>query len=146
MFNIGAEWKPNNTQLGVILNLGYSPFASSRWENALGGWFIAPEARYYIPGYEQWFAGVQFLAGGYNIKLSDTGRQGSVLGGGIVGGYKMKFTNCLDIDFSLGLGYGSFNYDSYYRSNGTNVYKEKNVRKSSIMPIQAGVNLIWKIK
>ncbi len=147
VMNIGVELKILNDNFGLVLNGGYSPFGNTEWNHNLGGWFVAPELRYYIPSNDQWFVGAQFLASGYNCKLSDTGRQGSVIGGGVMCGYKLTLSDSFDMDFTLGVGYGHFNYDTYYHdeSTKTNPYIQKSVSKSSIMPVQAGVNLIWKI-
>ncbi len=148
MMNIGVEYKQHESNFGFVLNGGYSPFGNTDWNHNLGGWFVAPEVRYYIPTNEQWFVGVELLASGYNYKLSDTGYQGSVIGGGVIGGYKLTLSDTFDMDFTLGLGYGHFEYDTYYHdeSTDTNPYIEKGITKNSLMPIQAGVNLIWKIK
>lgn len=141
--NIGVEYKKND--FGYLINGGYSPFGGADWEHSLGGWFISPEVRYYIPKNPQWFVGAQLLYGSYNLKLSDTGYQGSVVGGGVSGGYKLTLTERFDMDFNLGLGYGSYKYDTYFHAEGVNVYKAENVQKGNLLP-QAGVNLIWKIK
>lgn len=146
MINAGVEYKSEASYLGYLINGGYSPFGNTEWNKNLGGWFVAPEVRYYIGEKQAWFVGVQFLAGGYNVKLSDTGYQSTVIAGGITGGYKLTINKLLDMDFSLGLGYGSLNYDSYYKhENGTNVYKAKDVTKNTFMPIQLGVSLIFKL-
>lgn len=145
LMNIGVEWNPANTQLGVVLNGGYSFFGGADWEHALDGWFVSPELRYYLGENDQWFVGGQFLVGGCNVKLSDTGRQGTFMGGGVMGGYKIGLSETFDMDFTLGVGYGTFDYLTYTHSNGVNVYKTKDITKSCIVPIQAGVNLIWKI-
>ncbi len=116
--NIGAEYKKNS--FGYLVNGGYSPFAKTEWNTNLGSWFIAPELRYYLGEKEAWFVGAQFLAGGYNYKLSETGYKGTMIGGGVTGGYKLTLSDRLDMDFSLGLGYGTLGYDSYYKhDNGT---------------------------
>ncbi len=146
MINIGAEWHPDDSSLGVVLNGGYSPFGGANWEHAIGGWYVSPELRYYIPQHSEWFVGAQFLAQGVNFKLRHTGYQGTILGGGVLGGYKLTLTECFDMDFTLGVGYATINYDKYYHSKGVNVIMLSDLTKSTIIPIQAGVNLIWKIK
>lgn len=143
MFNVGAEYRVG--EFGYLLNIGYSPFGGDGWEHSLGGWFISPEVRYYIPTNDRWFAGVQLLAGGYNVKLSETGYQGSVIGTTLLGGYRLTLTERFDMDFNIGLGYGSYRYDSYSHRDGENIYKESDRKKGGLLP-QAGVNIIWKIK
>ncbi len=148
MMNLGVEYKRVESNFSVLINGGYSPFGNTEWNHNLGGWFVAPEVRYYIPSNDQWFVGAQFLASGYNYKLSYTGRQGTVIGGGVMGGYKLALNDNFDMDFTLGLGYGHFEYDTYYHDEAThtNPYIKQAVTINSMMPIQAGVNLIWKIK
>ncbi len=148
VMNIGFEYKNPDSNFGFLVNGGYSVFGDTTWNHNLGGWFVAPEIRYYLPASEQWFVGAQFLAGGYNHKFTETGRQGTVIGGGVMGGYKLTLNDTFDMDFTLGLGYGHLEYDTYYHDQATetNPYIVKGAEKNSIMPIQAGVNLIWKIK
>ncbi len=145
LMNIGAEYKTDESDFGYLLNMGYSFFGGADWEHALGGWFVSPEVRYYIPTSPEWFVGVQALAGGYNFKLGDTGRQGSVFGGGVTGGYKLTLTERFDMDFNLGLGYGAYKYDLYHHESEVNVRDVEGIRRGYLLP-QAGVNLIWKIK
>ncbi len=145
--NVGIEWQREQSDLSLLLNGGYSPFGNTSWYNNMGGWFLAPECRYYIGERELWFVGAQLLAAGYNYKMGEIGYQGIALGGGAVGGCKIYLSENLDMDFSLGLGYGSLKYDSYYHAeNGTNPRLERDVIKGMILPLQAGVSLIWKIK
>ena len=147
IINVGAEYRYEDSRLGYLVNGGYSTFANTSWNKNMGGWFISPEVRYYFCEKQTWFAGVQFLAGGYNYKMSDIGYQGTVLGGGVTGGYKLTLNDTFDMDFSMGLGYGSFAYDSYkHNEKNTNTCIEQALRKNSIIPIQLGVSLIWKIR
>ncbi len=148
MMNIGVEYKKPESNFGFIANGGYSPFGDTEWYHNFGGWFVAPEVRYYREDNEQWFVGAQLLAAGYNYKLSEIGYQGSVLGGGVMGGYRLTLSDTFDLDFTLGVGYGFFKYDTYYhdKATKTNPYIEKGVTKNSLIPIQAGINLIRKIK
>ncbi len=145
LFNVGTQYRQSGSSFGYLLNLGYSPFGGGDWEHSMGGWFVSPEVRYYFPSSDNWFAGVQFLAGGYNVKLSELGYQGSVVGGSVMGGYKIELTKCFDIDFTLGVGYGSYSHDTYTHIGDINVLSSQGVRKGALLP-QAGVNLIWKIK
>ncbi len=146
MVNIGAEWRPGDSPLGVVLSGGYSPFGGANWAHAIGGWYVAPELRYYIPRNDSWFVGAQFVAQGFNYKMGDNGYQGTMIGGGVMGGYKLRLTDLFDMDFTLGAGYAKIDYDKYYHSNGVNVLKAADLSKSTFIPIHAGVNLIWKIK
>ena len=76
---------------------------SDRWSLGVGGswtswswsdkdrryalWEVAPEVRYYMGAQRRGYLGVLFKAGAFNYKLSETGRQGDILGGGLTGGY-----------------------------------------------------------
>ncbi len=146
MINLGAEWRPGDSPLGVVLSGGYSPIGGADWAHAIGGWYVSPELRYYIPSHEEWFVGCQLLAQGFNYKLGETGYQGTMYGGGVAGGYKLRLTDLFDMDFTLGVGYAKLDYDRYYHSNGVNVLDAGGLSKGTFIPIHAGVNLIWKIK
>ena len=145
MPNLGVEWKPAKN-IGIVVNGGYAPWGNNGWRHNWGGWFVAPEVRVYLGSNRAWFVGPQFLAGGFNLKPGDTGRQGDVLAGGVMGGYKLRLTRSWDMDFSLGMGYGHFEYDTYRRYNQENVYINSNLVKNIVMPIQAGVSFVWKIQ
>lgn len=150
IMNIGAEWNPANTRLGVVLNGGGRISGIESESINLSGWFVSPELRYYLDETESWFVGVQLLAGGFDIKLFDKispiGRVGNVYAGGVTGGYKYRITDTVDIDFNLGIGYTHFAYDTYYYKDGEKVTNFTGATLNTIMPIQAGVNVIYKLK
>ncbi len=149
LMNIGAEWQPANTRLGIVLNAGYSPFSSDDWQFNLGGWFVSPEVRYYIGSKEQWFVGVQYLAGGYDLKIWDEisalGREGTVSAIGLMGGYKFKLSDSFDMDLTLGLGYASAKYDTYHTDDSGRTPYEYGCNFKRFLPIQGGINLIWNL-
>lgn len=142
--NLGIEWRPAE-RVGIVVNGGYAPWSDNGWEHNWAGWFVAPEVRIYLGEKMNWFVGPQFLAGGFNLKPGDKGSQGEVVAGGVVGGYRMKLSRCWDVDFTLGVGYGHLEYDSYRRESDFNAYIEADIEKNTVMPIQAGVSFIWKI-
>lgn len=144
MPNLGLEWRPAE-RVGIVVNGGYAPWFSDDWKHNWAGWFVAPEVRIYLGEKMNWFVGPQFLAGGFNLKPGDKGYQGEVLAGGVMGGYRMKLSRCWDVDFTLGVGYGHLEYDSYRRDGDLNAYIKANVEKNTVVPIQAGVSFIWKI-
>ena len=139
--NLGLEWKPS-PNIGILINGAYSHWIWNSEDKQHRTWLIQPEIRYYFSG---WFVGVEAHAAQFNFKFNDTGYQGDALGGGLTGGYRLQLSKCLDMDFSLGLGYSQVKYDTYYRSNGYMVKKENKVEKNSFTPTQAGVSLIFKL-
>jgi hypothetical protein len=143
--NLGIEYRHSAT-LGVLFNGGWSHWIWSGENRQHRTWFAQPELRYYLGANQSWFIGLEARAAQYNFKFNDTGYQGNDYGGGIIGGYRLVLNKCLDMDFSLGLGYTQLHYDSYFRSNGYMVRKETDIKKSVFAPTQAGVSLIWKIK
>ncbi len=148
LMNLGVEYKSEQSSIGLVLNGGYSPFGHTTWNHNLGGWYLAPEIRYYLPAHKGWFVGAQGLAAGFNYKLTETGYQGSALGGGVSGGYKMRLSQRFDADFTLGVGYGHLSYDTYYHVSESeiNYYIDKGMTAGIVFPVQLGINLIWRIK
>ena len=79
---------------------------------------MAPEVRIYLGEKMNWFVGPQFLAGGFNLKPGDKGYQGEVLAGRL-GRLMYETSAAVDVDFTLGVGYGHLEYDSYRRIGGS---------------------------
>ena len=144
MPNLGVEWRPSE-RVGIVVNGGYAMWKKDSWEHNWAGWFVAPEVRIYLGEKMNWFVGPQLLAGSFNLKPGDKGYQGDVLAGGVMGGYRMKLSRCWDLDFTLGVGYVHLEYESYRREGNMNAYINDNLEKNTVLPIQAGVNFIWKI-
>lgn len=144
MPNLGIEWRPAE-RVGIVVNGGYAMWKKDSWEHNWAGWFVAPEVRIYLGEKMNWFVGPQLLAGSFNLKPGDKGYQGDVLAGGVMGGYRMKLSRCWDLDFTLGVGYVHLEYESYRREGNMNAYINDNLEKNTVLPIQAGVNFIWKI-
>ncbi|MFR9651874.1 MAG: DUF3575 domain-containing protein, partial [Rikenellaceae bacterium] len=145
VINFGCEVVMPGGNFSYLINGGYSPLNSTLYECSLGVWFVAPEFRYYLSRNPRWYVGVELLCGEYNCVLTDTGYQGAIYGGGVTAGYRAKLSNSLDLEFSLGVGYGYLNYDTYHQVNGVNVVEQWGVERGVAMPVQAGLNLIWKL-
>ena len=144
LFNLGLGYRHNDWNYTV--QGGYSPFSSAKWNKNLGGWFVSPEVQYFVGKNKKGYVGLQFLAGGCDLKFADTGYDGNVLFGGVTGGYKLELNKHFDMDFSLGLGYGSLKYDTYkHVKPDTKVILTENLKRNMLLPTQAGVTLIWKI-
>jgi|AGTN01.2.fsa_nt_gi Protein of unknown function (DUF3575). len=143
--NLGIEWKSSDN-FGILVNGLWNHWSWSDKEKLYRTWMISPEVRWYLGQRKHWFVGTEFHAGEFNLKFHETGRQGNLIGGGLTGGYKLRLSRMFDLDFSLGLGYTKFDYDTYYRSNKVMVKKETGLKKDIFGPTQAGVSLIWKIK
>lgn len=141
--DIGIEWKINPL-FGIQINGSWGPW---KWDNKnrhYALWEISPEVRYYIKKNKNAYIGVIYKIGEFNYKLSETGTQGKIMGGGITGGYKLKLNDVLSLDFSLGLGYLYTDYEKYSVTNGICICKEKGT-KNWWGPVSAGVTLVWKI-
>ncbi|MDR0983207.1 MAG: DUF3575 domain-containing protein [Culturomica sp.] len=106
-------------------------------------WLVQPEVRRYLDKDRSWFVGLEGHIGQFNLKLDETGNQGDIFGGGLIGGYRMNLNRHFDMDFSLGLGYTRIEYDSYYRNNGYMVRKKTDMKRNFFGPTKAGVSLIY---
>ena len=88
--------------------------------------------------------GAMFKTGQFNYKLSGTGKQGDLMGGGITGGYQLRLNKALSMDFNLGLGYLNADYEKYKVIDGVRVRQGKE-SKNWWGPVSAGVTLVWTI-
>lgn len=141
--DLGIEWRINR-HVGVLVN---GSWTSWNWDNKnrrYALWEVNPEVRWYLGERKAWYVGAMFKAGQFNYKLSETGKQGDLMGGGITGGYQLKLNKSLSMDFSLGLGYVNADVEKYKVIEGVRV-RQGNETKHWFGPIQAGVTLVWKI-
>ena len=110
-----------------------------------------------------------FKAGQFNYKLSGTGRQGDLMGGGITGGYQLRLNKALSLDFNVAVGCLHADYEKYEVIDGVRVRAGKETmgclhadyEKYEVIdgvrvragketknwwgPIGAGVTLVWKL-
>ena len=142
--DLGLEWRICPSW-GIAVNGSWTSWSWSDKDRRYALWEVAPEMRYYIGEKKAWYLGAMFKAGQFNYKLSETGKQGDLMGGGITAGYRLRLNKALDLDFNLGLGYLNADYEKYEVIDGVRV-RRGNETKDWWGPINAGVTLVWKIK
>ena len=141
--DLGVEWRLNR-HVGILVNGSYTSWTWNSNDRRYALWEIAPEARYYIGKEKRGYIGAIYKAGSFNYKLSEIGKQGNLMGGGLTGGYQLKLNKALNLDFSLALGCLHADYDQYIAIDGIRVRQAKET-KNWWGPISAGVTLVWNI-
>ena len=141
--DLGIEWRISPS-VGIMVNGSWTSWTWQDNARRYALWEVMPEVRWYLGDARRWYVGAMFKAGQFNYKLSGTGRQGDLLGGGITGGYQLRLTEALSMDFTLGLGYLNADTERYDVIDGVRV-RSGNETKHWIGPINAGVTLVWKI-
>ena len=141
--DLGVEWRICPSW-GIAVNGSWTSWTWSDKDRRYALWEVAPEVRYYMGEKKAWYLGAMFKAGQFNYKLSDTGKQGDLMGGGITAGYQLRLNKALDLDFNLGLGYLNADYEKYEVIDGVRV-RRGNGTKDWWGPINAGVTLVWKL-
>ena len=141
--DLGLEWRICPSW-GIAVNGSWTSWSWSDKDRRYALWEVAPEVRYYMGEKKAWYLGAMFKAGQFNYKLSDTGKQGDLMGGGITAGYQLRLNKALDLDFNLGLGYLNADYEKYEVIDGVRV-RRGNEAKDWWGPINAGVTLVWKL-
>lgn len=141
--DLGLEWRICPSW-GIAVNGSWTSWSWSDKDRRYALWEVAPEVRYYMGEKKAWYLGAMFKAGQFNYKLSETGRQGDLTGGGITAGYRLRLNKALDLDFNLGLGYLNADYEKYEVIDGVRV-RRGNETKDWWGPINAGVTLVWKL-
>lgn len=141
--DLGLEWRICPSW-GIAVNGSWTSWSWSDKDRRYALWEVAPEVRYYMGEKKAWYLGAMFKAGQFNYKLSETGRQGDLMGGGITAGYRLRLNKALDLDFNLGLGYLNADYEKYEVIDGVRV-RRGNETKDWWGPINAGVTLVWKL-
>lgn len=141
--DVGLEWRINGSW-GIMLNGSWTSWSWNGKERRYALWEVMPEVRYYIDKEKLGYVGVMYKTGQFNYKLSATGRQGDLLGGGITGGYVVKLNKALALDFNIGLGYLNADYDHYEVIDGVRV-RRGSKKKNWWGPIHAGITLMWNL-
>ena len=153
--DLGVEWRISPS-VGILVNSSWTSWTSwppkdLRASQPRKGdarryalWEVMPEVRWYLGEKKAWYVGAMFKAGQFNYRFSGTGRQGDLLGGGITGGYHLRLTDALDMDFGLGLGYLNADTERYDVTDGVRV-RSGNGTRHWIGPVNAGVTLVWKL-
>ena len=141
--DLGLEWRICPSW-GIAVNGSWTSWTWSDKDRRYALWEVAPEIRYYMGEKKAWYLGAMFKAGQFNYKISETGKQGDLMGGGITAGYQLRLNKALTLDFNLGLGYLNADFEKYEVINGVRV-RRGNETKDWWGPINAGVTLVWKL-
>lgn len=141
--DLGLEWRICPSW-GIAVNGSWTSWTWSDKDRRYALWEVAPEIRYYMGEKKAWYLGAMLKAGQFNYKLSETGKQGDLMGGGITAGYQLRLNKALALDFNLGLGYLNADFEKYEVIDGVRV-RRGNETKDWCGPINAGVTLVWKL-
>ena len=141
--DLGLEWRICPS-CGIAVNGSWTSWTWSDKDRRYALWEVVPEIRYYMGEKKAWYLGALFKAGQFNYKLSETGKQGDLMGGGITTGYQLRLNKALTLDFNLGLGYLNADFEKYEVIDGVRV-RCGNETKNWCGPINAGVTLVWKL-
>ena len=141
--DLGLEWRICPSW-GIAVNGSWTSWTWSDKDRRYALWEVAPEIRYYMGEKKAWYLGAMFKAGQFNYKLSEIGKQGDLMGGGITTGYQLRLNKALTLDFNLGLGYLNVDFEKYEVIDGVRV-RCGNETKDWYGPINAGVTLVWKL-
>ena len=141
--DLGLEWRICPSW-SIAVNGSWTSWTWSDKDRRYALWEVAPEIRYYMGEKKAWYLGAMFKAGQFNYKLSETGKQGDLMGGGITAGYQLRLNKALALDFNLGLGYLNADFEKYEVIDGVRVRRD-NETKDWWGPINAGVTLVWKL-
>lgn len=141
--DLGIEWRIHPSW-GVLVNGTYTSWTWNDKDRRYALWEVSPEVRYYIGKEKRGYLGAMYKAGQFNYKLFSTGKQGDLMGGGIVGGYQLRLTDALDLDFNLGIGCVHADYEKYEVIDGVRV-RRGTESKNWWGPVNAGVTLVWKL-
>lgn len=142
--DLGIEWRINKHWSMLV----HGSWTSWSWDNKnrrYALWEVSPEVRYHLGTKKQGYVGAMYHAGQFNYKLSDTGKQGDLMGGGITGGYQLRLNRALALDFSIGIGCTHAEYDKYAVIDGIRVKQDKG-NKNYWGINHAGITLVWQLK
>lgn len=141
--DLGLEWRVNPSW-GIMVNGSWTSWSWNDKDRRYALWEVMPEVRYYLGREKRGYLGAMYKVGDFNYKLSATGKQGDLMGGGLTGGYQLKLNDALSLDFTMAIGCLHVNYESYKVEDGVRVLTGKD-DKNCWGPVNAGVTLVWKL-
>ena len=141
--DLGLEWRISPSW-GILVNGSWTSWSWQDADRRYALWEVMPEVRWYMGKEKRGYLGAMFKAGEFNYKLSATGKQGDLTGGGITGGYRLQLCDALSLDFSLAAGCLHADYEQYETIGGVRVRAGKET-KNWWGPVNAGVTLVWKL-
>ena len=141
--DLGIEWRICPSW-SIMVNGSWTSWSWNGKDRRYALWEVAPEVRHYIGKRKRGYIGAMFKTGEFNYKLSDTGKQGDLTGGGITGGYQLRLNDALSLDFNLGIGCVHADYEKYEVIDGVRV-RRGTESKNWWGPVNAGVTLVWKL-
>ena len=142
--DIGAEWRIGE-DWSALVDGSWTSWSWSGMKRRHALWEIAPQVRCYIgPGKCGCYIGAMFKAGEFNYKYSLLGRQGDIIGGGVVGGCKLRLGDAFALDLSLALGCLCSDYEKYEVVSGVRVRRGEETG-TWWGPVSAGVTLVWNV-
>ena len=141
--DLGLEWRISPS-VGIAVNGSWTSWTWQDNDRRYALWEVAPEVRWYMGKEKRGYLGAMFKAGQFNYKLSATGRQGDLMGGGITGGYQLRLSDALSLDFNVAVGCLYADYEKYEVADGVRVRAGKET-KNWWGPVNAGVTLVWKL-
>ena len=141
--DLGAEWHVNKTW-SIQLNGTWTSWTWDNKDRRYALWEISPEVRYHLGTEKRGYIGAMYHTGHFNYKLSDTGKQGDLMGGGLTGGYILPLGCNFSFDFTIGVGCTHAKFDKYSVIDGVRVKKGKE-SKNYLGVNRLGVSLVWNI-
>lgn len=141
--DLGVEWRISRNW-GVAVDGTWTSWSWDKQNRRYALWEISPAIHYYIGKQKRGYVGAMYHVGQFNYKLSDTGKQGDLQGGGIVGGYRLSIGKCLMLDFNLGIGCTHTDFEKYTMIDGVRVRQGNEVTNYWGIN-KAGVTLVWKL-
>lgn len=77
--DLGIEWHINPSW-GISVNGSWTSWSWNDKDRRYALWEVAPELRYYIGSEKRGYVGAMYKVGSFNYKLSETGKQGDIMG------------------------------------------------------------------
>ena len=141
--DVGIEWRITPS-VGIAVNGSWTSWTWQDNNRRYALWEVAPEVRYYMGREKRGYLGAMFKAGQFNYKLSGTGRQGDLTGGGITGGYQLRLSDALSLDFNVAVGCLHADCEKYEVIDGVRVRAGRETKNWWGL-VNAGVTLVWKL-
>lgn len=147
MPNLGAEWHFGKGW-SVLVDYAWANYRFDSGKKRYGVSQGSAEIRHYLnrPTCEWptgFYLGLHGLAGNFNLKFSDTGRQGNHLGLGLSAGYQVRMSSRWFIDLGAAAGWLHVSKGEKYRTDDNLGLWTEDYTRNSFAPLALRATLVF---
>ena len=146
--SLGAEWQLTGNW-SVIGDYTWGNYSFNHGDHRYAISEATAEIRHYLSSHDLdtsgFYLGLYGVAGNFNYKFTDTGRQGNHLGIGLSAGWQLNLSTRWIIDLGAAVGYLNVSKGERYRSQDNLKVWNEDFTKNTFAPLSLRATLVYNL-